>query len=209
MRVLRTSWIVAAALGIAPGLASAQYTPQGLLTKNAPVFRGVDHDLPAALVKGDDPAVKAAVDACKVEVNKKGFTVRDGQGKLLRRFIDTNGLETQRPGEKEPIAHLDQWSYYQDGFEVYREVDTNEDGSLDEVRWMNSAGSISNAARIPLNGSNTAEIARSMRSPSNSRVLDKVSARDLTSRVNSSRVGALLRRTSRSGPMSIRSRNPS
>lgn len=142
MRVLRTSWIVAAALGIAPSLASAQqYKPQDLLTRNAPVFRGVDHDLPAALVKGDDPAVKAAVDACKVEVNKKGFTVRDGQGKLLRRFIDTNGLETQRPGEKEPISHLDQWSYYQDGFEVYREVDTNEDGSLDEVRWMNSAGS--------------------------------------------------------------------
>lgn len=141
MRVLRTSLVMAAALGIAPGLASAQYTPQGLLTKNAPVFRGVDHDLPAAQVKGNDPAVKAAVDACKVEVNKRGFTVRDGQGKLLRRFLDTNGQQTQRSGEKEPIAHLDQWSYYQDGFEVYRESDTNEDGSLDEVRWMNSAGS--------------------------------------------------------------------
>ncbi len=141
MRVLRTSLVMAAALGIAPGLASAQYTPQGLLTKNAPVFRGVDHDLPAAQVKGDDPAVKAAVDACKVEVNKRGFTVRDGQGKLLRRFLDTNGQQTQRTGDKEPITHLDQWSYYQDGFEVYREVDTNEDGSLDEVRWMNSAGS--------------------------------------------------------------------
>ena len=141
MRVLRTSLVMAAALGIAPGLASAQYKPQDLLTRNAPVFRGVDYDLPAALVKGDDPAVKAAVDACKVEVNKKGFTVRDGQGKLLRRFLDTNDQKTQRTGEEKPTTHLDQWSYYQDGFEVYREVDTNEDGSLDEVRWMNSAGS--------------------------------------------------------------------
>jgi Redoxin len=141
MRVLRTSLVMAAALGIAPGLAVAQYTAQGLLTKNAPVFRGVDHDLPASLVKGDDPAIKAAVDACKIEVNKKGFTVRDGQGKLLRRFVDTNGQETQRGDEKVPGTHLDQWSYYQDGFEVYRESDTNEDGSLDEVRWMNSAGS--------------------------------------------------------------------
>ena len=111
------------------------------MTKYTPVFRGVEHDLPAALVKGDDPAVKAAVEACKVEVNKKWFTVRDAQGKLLRRFVDTNGQETQRAGETAPITHLDQWSYYQDGFEVYREIDTNEDGSLDEVRWMNSAGS--------------------------------------------------------------------
>jgi hypothetical protein len=140
MRVLRTSLAMAAALGLAPGLAVAQHTPQSLLTRYQPVFRGVDYDLPAAQVKKDDPATKAAVEACKVEVNKKGFTVKDGQGKILRRFVDTDLKETQRDGEAKPGTHLDQWSYYQDGFEVYRESDTNEDGSLDEVRWMNSGG---------------------------------------------------------------------
>src|SRR4051794_17553424 len=128
MRVLRTSLAMAAALGICPALAVAQYNPQSLLTRNTPVFRGVDYDLSAQMVKGNDPAVKAAVEACKVEANREGFTVRDGQGKLLRKFLDTNGKKTQRDGEDKPGTHLDQWSYYLDGFEVYREVDSDEDG---------------------------------------------------------------------------------
>ncbi len=140
MRVLRTSMAMAAVLGFAPALAQAQYPPQGLLTRYVPVFKGVEHDLPASVVKGDDPAVKAAVDACKVEANRKGFTVRDGQGKLLRRFIDANGKVSQRKGEKEASTHLDQWSYYLDGFEVYREIDADDDGFLDEVHWLNSGG---------------------------------------------------------------------
>ena len=36
---------------------------------------------------------------------------------------------------------MDQWSYYQDGFEVYREDDLNGDKHLDECRWLNSGGS--------------------------------------------------------------------
>ena len=96
MRVLRTSLAMASVLGFAPALAVAQYNPQSLLTGNVPVFRGVEYDFPADKVKGDDPAVKAAVDACKVEASKQGFIVRDAQNKLLRRFIDTNAKKTQR-----------------------------------------------------------------------------------------------------------------
>ena len=57
-------------------------------------------------------------DACKTETvynaKKKaiGVALRDGQGKLLRRFIDADGN-----------GKMDQWGYYQDGFEVYRESD--------------------------------------------------------------------------------------
>ena len=36
---------------------------------------------------------------------------------------------------------MDQWSYYQDGFEVYREDDLDGDTHLDECRWLNSGGS--------------------------------------------------------------------
>jgi thiol-disulfide isomerase/thioredoxin len=55
--------------------------------------------------------------------------LRDGQGKLLRRFIDSDANNT-----------MDQWSYFQDGFEVYRESDLNNDRVPDECRWMNQAG---------------------------------------------------------------------
>ena len=58
-----------------------------------------------------------------------GYALRDGQGKLLRRFVDSNANGV-----------MDQWSYYQDGFEVYRETDLNDDKSLDECRWLNAAG---------------------------------------------------------------------
>ena len=58
-----------------------------------------------------------------------GYALRDAQGKLLRRFVIARG------GSK-----LDQWSYYQDGFEVYREEDLDGDRSLDECRWLNAGG---------------------------------------------------------------------
>ena len=57
-----------------------------------------------------------------------GYALRDGQGKLLRRFVVARG------------SKMDQWSYYQDGFEVYRENDLDGDQSLDECRWLNAGG---------------------------------------------------------------------
>ena len=58
-----------------------------------------------------------------------GYALRDGQGKMLRRFVIAHG------GRR-----LDQWSYYQDGFQVCREDDLDGDRSLDECRWLNSGG---------------------------------------------------------------------
>lgn len=109
-----------------PGLQAADYTPKDLL-KFRPTRSGVDYD---------NPVDQAAVDACKVEIvtdaqkRTVGYALRDGQNKLLRRFIITNGGK-----------FLNQWSYYQDGFEVYRESDLDGDRSLDECRWMNQGGS--------------------------------------------------------------------
>ncbi|MDR3181407.1 MAG: hypothetical protein LBT89_00560 [Planctomycetaceae bacterium] len=54
------------------------------------------------------------------------------QKQLLRVFIDADNDE----------KHLvDQWSYYQNGIEVYRELDTNNNGKRDQFRWLNTAGS--------------------------------------------------------------------
>lgn len=86
-------------------------------------------------VEYETPSTPAAIDACKIETATEqgrtvGYVLRDGQGKVLRKFLITNG------GDK-----LNQWSYFQDGFEVYRESDADGDQRLDECRWMNSAGS--------------------------------------------------------------------
>ena len=104
---------------------AADYSPKDLL-KFRPTQTGVDYDTPADA---------AAIDACKVELvtdgqkRTVGYALRDGQGKLLRRFVITNGGK-----------YLNQWSYYQDGFEVYRENDLDGDRSLDECRWLNAGG---------------------------------------------------------------------
>ena len=104
---------------------AADYSPKDLL-KFRPTQTGVDYDTPADA---------AAIDACKVELvtdaqkRTVGYALRDGQGKLLRRFVITNGGK-----------YLNQWSYYQDGFEVYRENDLDGDRTLDECRWLNGGG---------------------------------------------------------------------
>jgi thiol-disulfide isomerase/thioredoxin len=126
MRSLLCSVTTLVLVGLTPLAASAQSTPKDLL-KLRPTFAGVDCDTPPDA---------AAIDACKVEnvLNANGhnigYALRDGQGKLLRKFVDTDGNN-----------RLDQWSYYQDGFEVYREVDLDGDRRLDECRWLNNGGS--------------------------------------------------------------------
>ena len=130
MRRIRCSvavWCWVVVVGLAPGAVQAQSkglpAPSALLAFR-PTLPGVDYDTPP------DPK---AVNACKVELvtvqNRSiGYALRDGQGKMLRRFVATRG------------GKMDQWSYYQDGFEVYREVDLDGDQALDEARWMNAGG---------------------------------------------------------------------
>lgn len=113
----------AAAVLISPGEARAQ-TAQGILKDFKPTQ--------AAATEYDTPTTAEALAACKVEKATKpaGWLVRDGQGRILRKFVDAKGT-----------GKLNQWSYYQDGFEVYREVDSDGDQSLDEARWLNAGGS--------------------------------------------------------------------
>jgi thiol-disulfide isomerase/thioredoxin len=127
MRAFRTTLAAAWLMGLAPALtlAGAAPTPEKLL-EFRPTQKGVEYEAPT------DPA---AIAACKVEPvpNAKGassgWALRDGQGKLICRFVDRDGN-----------GKMDQWSYYQDGFEIYRDVDLNGDKAIDEARWMNAAG---------------------------------------------------------------------
>lgn len=95
---------------------------QTLLFK--PVQKGVVIDTPT----GDELA------QCKVEAEKigqaTGWTVKDGKGFVLRRFLDTNGDNK-----------VDSWCYFQGGLEVYRDIDSNGNGKVDQSRWLNTGGS--------------------------------------------------------------------
>jgi thiol-disulfide isomerase/thioredoxin len=72
---------------------------------------------------------------CKVEMvrgsrpGSSGWMLRDAQGRPLRRFFDING-----------DGKVDMWSYYQDGVEVYREIDSNFNQKVDQYRWFNTGG---------------------------------------------------------------------
>ena len=84
---------------------------------------GVDYDRP----KPED------VPRCKISVKKidghVGWIVESPDGILLRKFLDTNGDNV-----------VDQWSFYKDGVEVYRDMATKPTGKKDEFRWLNTAG---------------------------------------------------------------------
>lgn len=63
------------------------------------------------------------------ESEARGWIVLDGDGLILRRFIDTNGDNK-----------LDRWCYYQNGVEVFRDIDNNFNGVADQHRWLGTAG---------------------------------------------------------------------
>jgi hypothetical protein len=71
---------------------------------------------------------------CKVDLDKEksggsGWVLKDGTGKLLRKFYSHNNRD------------IDTWSYYADGVEVHRQIDTTGSGRPDQFRWLNSGGS--------------------------------------------------------------------
>lgn len=112
--------------GLGGGKLLAQPTPQSLLARE-PAQKGVTVSTPA----GPDLA------ACKAEEMKwpgtgnkaTGVEVRDAQGRLVRRFVDTTGKGTPN------IV-----SFYLNGAEAYREIDANGDGKPDQFRWLGANG---------------------------------------------------------------------
>ena len=91
--------------------------------KLVPIQRDVDFDQPDAEEAKD----------CKIAPRKisgrVGWVVEGPDGRMLRRFTDTNGDNV-----------VDQWSYFKDGLEVYRDIDANFNGKADQCRWFHTAG---------------------------------------------------------------------
>ena len=87
-----------------------------------PIQLDVDYDVPT-------PEIAAK---CKIESAREtgsGWLVRAETGQILRRFLDTNNDKK-----------LDQWSYFKDGIEVYRDIDANFNGKADQYRWLGTNG---------------------------------------------------------------------
>ncbi|MFM8704030.1 MAG: thioredoxin, partial [Planctomycetia bacterium] len=89
-----------------------------------PSQKDVDYDRP----EGD--AAKNATIGTEKSAGASAFVVRGSTGEVLRVFADTNGDRV-----------VDRWSYYKDGMEVFRDIDSNHNTKVDQSRWLNSAGS--------------------------------------------------------------------
>lgn len=89
----------------------------------APLQSNVDFETPTGA-----EAASAKVEAFRQD-GWSGWIVRGADGRLLRRFLDTNG-----------DGDTDMWCYFKDGVEVYRDVDSDFDGKADQYRWLGTAG---------------------------------------------------------------------
>jgi len=77
----------------------------------------------------DTPEGEAARNST-IKTEKSAFIVRGPAGEVLRVFADTNGDRT-----------VDVWSFYKDGVEVFRDIDSDFNKKIDQSRWLNSGGS--------------------------------------------------------------------
>ncbi len=117
-----------AALAVSALLASGEVQAQQVSAEDlmayTPRQKDVEIDMPS----------KADLAQCKVEVKQagktSGYILTGPQGQMLRWFKD---------GEDADRA-VDEFRYYKDGFEVYREIDSDNDSKIDQYRWMNTAG---------------------------------------------------------------------
>ncbi|MCL2710440.1 MAG: TlpA family protein disulfide reductase [Planctomycetaceae bacterium] len=80
-----------------------------------------------------DLIAEEEIPLCELIISEDARQMRllSPQKVMLRNFMDTDG---------DPGRQVDQWSYYLNGVEVYREMDTNGNGTQDQFRWLNSAG---------------------------------------------------------------------
>ncbi|MEM6798290.1 MAG: redoxin domain-containing protein [Planctomycetota bacterium] len=118
-----TTPLVAAALGSAtgtPAVAGDAPTIEQALGL-APVQARVDYTRPA----------RAEIARCTLRSERRGqaWVVSDPNGQVLRRFSDSNADKL-----------VDVWSYYKDGVEVYRDIDSDFDKKPDQYRWFHTGG---------------------------------------------------------------------
>lgn len=114
--------LMTVAMSPRPSSAAAPSADQAL--KLMPVQSGIDYDKPTA-----EEVAKCKIQAKKID-GHVGWIVESPNGVILRKFVDTNDDNV-----------VDHWSYYNDGLEVYRDIDSNFNGKADQYRWFHTGGS--------------------------------------------------------------------
>jgi len=128
MRNTRILFTLVGLLLSAP-LASAATPPtpaQALAIR--PTQPGIDYTKPTAAMVPQCRVV--TLDAKKDGVGGWHVFAPGEEQIFLRRFLDTDG-----------DSNIDQYCYYKDGVEVYRDIDSTGSGVLDQFRWFGSGGS--------------------------------------------------------------------
>ncbi len=127
MRLTGLSWFVVgvfASLAMVSAAAGSAATPTAQQAlRLSPVQQGIDYDRPTPEEAGRCTIAGAKADGAS------GWIVKDSDGVILRRFLDTNDDNL-----------VDRWSYFKEGLEVYRDIDADFNGKADEYRWFHTAG---------------------------------------------------------------------
>lgn len=121
--VLRSFCVAAAAVAVSASAQAASPSAEQAL-KLQPTQKDADVARP-----GPEEAAKCKISPHKVD-GHVGWVVQDAAGVTLRKFLDTNGDNM-----------VDLWSYYKDALEVYRDVDADRNGKVDQCRWFHTGGS--------------------------------------------------------------------
>jgi thiol-disulfide isomerase/thioredoxin len=109
-------------------IAETAYPQQRSALEKALRFKptqSVEIDVPTA-----EEAEKCSIKETDTAVSKPGWIVLEPTGRVIRRFLDTNG-----------DSNLDQLGYFRGGIEVYRDIDSDFDKKFDQMRWLGPAGS--------------------------------------------------------------------
>ena len=115
--------LVLAVLASSGALPASAGTTVADALKLVPIQRDVVYERPS------DAEVANCKLAAEKHGNANGWIVRGPGGQLLRRFQDTNSDNK-----------VDQWCYYHNGVEVYRDIDADFDEKADQYRWLGTAG---------------------------------------------------------------------
>lgn len=113
--------LTVAAVAVMTVPAAAQYDPAAVLAHFQPKQPGVDFSQPTP-----EEAARCTIEP---SADNTAQVAKDSAGNILRIFADTSG-----------DGQIDRWSYFKDGLEVYREIDSNSNQKPDQYRWFHSAG---------------------------------------------------------------------